>query len=173
MFLFGSVSFRLYQTFLSDNNKHLLIDLISVIACIWITYSYFIGWYYIDGGGYGLQASIGRPYWYWLCLVASTASLPFIFRVSKASKLDRFIGDFSYPMYISHFFCIFIIETYANIPVKYESIAVLCLSITLSLLIRIYIEKPLSRIRQNLKTNKSKSGDVTAYDQRESDTVYA
>lgn len=36
-----------------------------------------------------------------------TVSIPFVFELSKSSKIDAFFGSLSYPMYISHFFIIF------------------------------------------------------------------
>lgn len=38
----------------------------------------------------------------WVLYIAFAVAMPFIFRMTKDSALDRHIGDLSYPMYVSH-----------------------------------------------------------------------
>jgi peptidoglycan/LPS O-acetylase OafA/YrhL len=34
--------------------------------------------------------------------VAFALSIPFVFAITKTSQIDRFLGDLSYPIYVSH-----------------------------------------------------------------------
>jgi len=44
--------------------------------------------------------------------VSLTISVPIIFNLFKSSKFDRWVGELSYPIYISHMFLIYVMRTY-------------------------------------------------------------
>lgn len=66
-------------------------------------------------------------------------SLPALLVAFKDSKLDKAIGSYSYPIYITHYFCIFLVQfilhgssdIHRYLSVQ-ETLIVLCLSVTVS-----------------------------------------
>src|SRR6202011_5188799 len=46
---------------------------------------------------------VGLPYAYLLLLLATALALPFAFHFSRIVRIDRYLGELSYPVYISHY----------------------------------------------------------------------
>ncbi len=72
-------------------------------------------------------------------------SIPFIFYISKNNFIDRYIGELSYPIYISH---ILVINAMSHLPKMTHSIAynVIVYTVFLSVLINHYLQNPIERI---------------------------
>ncbi len=87
-----------------------------------------------------------------LALLAFTMflSMPFIFNLAKDSRLDRFLGNISYPIYIVHFLIIAIFEEYFEEQYFEEEYALFMLLLVFSASIVIYygVEAPIDRWRQ-------------------------
>jgi peptidoglycan/LPS O-acetylase OafA/YrhL len=49
------------------------------------------------------------PWWEFIGLVAA---IPFLFTLTGGNKLDRFLGDLSYPVYVNHFLIIQIVSSF-------------------------------------------------------------
>lgn len=76
-------------------------------------------------------------------------TIPFIFQWTKNSKIDQWIGDLSYPVYLSHMlFMLVINKLQPLVNVLGTGLTVILLSIGISILLNKYISKPLERIRQ-------------------------
>jgi len=77
--------------------------------------------------------------------------LPFVFFYSKDSKLDRFMGDLSYPIYLSHILITMIIyPTFFNAVIgnkNFLSVFVFICSILFSLLINNILMKPAGKYK--------------------------
>jgi peptidoglycan/LPS O-acetylase OafA/YrhL len=74
--------------------------------------------------------------------------LPYLFESTKHNKIDRFIGDLSYPLYIVHYtvlkYC------YAHqVPPALLGLRVTLISLIISIFILIAFEKPIDRFRNN------------------------
>jgi peptidoglycan/LPS O-acetylase OafA/YrhL len=85
------------------------------------------------------------------------AILPISFEVSKRRIGDRILGEFSYPIYLIHFFVLYSVATYRkSIPglsaFSPESLTLLCMVISLLLSIPIihYVAAPVDSIRRRL-----------------------
>jgi peptidoglycan/LPS O-acetylase OafA/YrhL len=50
------------------------------------------------------------PLWNWAFLASVAATLPFVFGATRNSRLDRFLGEYSYPIYISHYLIMSILQ---------------------------------------------------------------
>jgi len=84
----------------------------------------------------------------------SFVCIPFIFNLFKNNKIDRFIGELSFPVYISHFLIIDIITHFTNLPHQFLGTITAIFSIILSILILQFIINPINRFRQSrIKTN--------------------
>ena len=75
--------------------------------------------------------------------------IPFIFNFFKNNKLDRAIGELSYPVYISHFLIIDITTHFFNLPKPYLGLSTTIISILVSILISKYILNPINKHRQS------------------------
>ena len=86
-----------------------------------------------------------HQYIYFLCF---SLAIPFIFRLSKKSTWDRLLGEYSYPLYISHvffkslYYIIFGFSTNVSIPV-------LCSGLLFSFLYNHYLNRSLEDFRQH------------------------
>lgn len=77
--------------------------------------------------------------------------MPFIFLLTRKSKLDQWLGEFTYPLYLIHFFVIefttkiFIANNFNNSILAESS---LLISLILSYIIFTCVSKPIEKIRQ-------------------------
>jgi len=88
---------------------------------------------------------------YYLVLVVS---IPFIFMHSRNKRFDNFLGELSYPMYISHIL-VFYVTTYyfsTSAQARYHTVKYLgsiLLTILFSFLMLRFLIKPIEKYRQN------------------------
>jgi len=77
-------------------------------------------------------------------LAAIIVGVPWLFEQTKAFDIDRYIGELSYPLYISHFLCgwLMLPNTYA------AAYATLLLSLAASVVLYHLIDRPLDAWRQ-------------------------
>jgi len=82
-----------------------------------------------------------------LLFISLFISMPFIFNFTKYYKIDRFIGELSYPVYIVHMLIGMILIKF--IPLKYLGIAVSLVSIFVSMILIKYVSEPIETFRQS------------------------
>jgi peptidoglycan/LPS O-acetylase OafA/YrhL len=85
----------------------------------------------------------------WSLLLATIVLLPFIFRLTKNIKIDKIIGELSYPVYISHFLVIDFLTHFTSVDHSLLSLIASIISILLSIMLFQFIMKPIDKIRQN------------------------
>lgn len=107
---------------------------------------YYVGWYTFPIGGAWGEGMFQVPYRYWFVIIVTILTLPWIFHTFGKWKWDRFIGDLSYPVYISHVFFILCANKSA-IPEQYVVAYVLALTLAVSILLIILVERPLDNWR--------------------------
>lgn len=89
-----------------------------------------------------------------LCYLLFVCLLPLIFLQTKNSKLDAKIGEYSYPVYISHMLVLYIIQ-YTKMPLIESLGTTVCIgSLLVSYLLNKFISEPLESIRQARMTRK-------------------
>jgi peptidoglycan/LPS O-acetylase OafA/YrhL len=131
-FLLGTVSYHLYKKMLLKSiPKNILFSIYFLVLLATFTYSY-----------------IHIEYKLIIYLVMFSFSIPFIFLLSKRWKLDRYIGELSYPIYISHmlvstFVSYFKIPTYGG-----RTFTLVCIAIIFSLILNELIAKRVEVLRQ-------------------------
>jgi peptidoglycan/LPS O-acetylase OafA/YrhL len=81
----------------------------------------------------------------WIVYTVLTLAIPFVFATFKDFAWDRWIGDLSYPIYLSQLMTIGLVLTYE--PPYPVSVAILG-TLALSALILVLVEHPLDRWRQ-------------------------
>lgn len=89
----------------------------------------------------------------WLFYLAFASAIPFVFSVSKHSQADQFLGDLSYPIYISHTvvsFSIYGIAIYRVVPAAYYREIFIAVILATSVALHFGIERPIDIIRGRL-----------------------
>lgn len=84
-----------------------------------------------------------------ILFIFSFIFIPFIFKLSKNNKIDRFTGELSFPVYISHFLIIDILTHFTNLPHQFLGLTTSIVSILLSILILKLIINPINNFRQS------------------------
>lgn len=97
-FLLGILSYRLYLRWKFCNAKFLgvIITFLNIATFLVFNYlSYFFSFVHI----YGIPDFLFTQ----LIVFQLVLSLPFIFSICARSKVDRFVGNYSYPIYLIHY----------------------------------------------------------------------
>ena len=131
-FLLGTVGYFIYKR-IADLaiKKHYLFLVFLSILTLTVTYSY-----------------LNIPYKVYLYPLLFFISVPFIFVLSKKWKVDRWIGELSYPVYISHILVLMVVDTYDISILSNKGITLTLLTLLLSILLNELIAKKVEVIRQ-------------------------
>jgi len=142
MFLLGSISYRIFN-FISD--KPFSTTKISFFISIPIFLATIFFHLLPTDNIICSIFTTGKLIYYGLI----TISLPFLFIVSKGNKIDRFIGELSYPLYLCH---LIVIPLFGEINIPDKSITdivfIIILSVILSIISVYLILQPINRYRQ-------------------------
>ena len=90
----------------------------------------------------------------------SAFSIPILFHLTKRNKVDRFVGELSYPIYISHLLTVEIcstIITLFKINNSYLIIFNIGLCIFVSLCLVLFIDNPIETLRKKIAAASNKS----------------
>jgi len=105
-----------------------------------------------------LYSKINEEYSLALLAVIMTLSVPFIFNMTKDNKIDRFLGNISFPIYMVHFLVIAFLEDYVPEYSLWILLPPVCLA---ALGVHYGIEMPIDRWRQRrIKDCRTRSDDV-------------
>ncbi len=75
-------------------------------------------------------------------------TIPIIFNATRSWKWDYFLGELSYPVYISHMLIYYLLIPLGLQKVEYVGNLLAVLSIGFSILLNLYIVKPIEKFRQ-------------------------
>ena len=131
-FILGNVSYKMYVKF-KQKDFSLLVGKLALVAIIGFTMVYN-------------QFSIPFKYYGYMSLFF--CSLPFIFILTKKWKMDSYIGELSYPIYISHIFVFTCLEVFNVIHIGDEGLILSIATIALSILLNEVIAKRIEKIRK-------------------------
>jgi len=81
-----------------------------------------------------------------------TLTLPFLFRASRRSALDRFCGDLSYPIYAVHLTVIALVEQFRWQNVASTTVLTIGITASLALVLVVFLERPIDRFRHSLSS---------------------
>ncbi len=73
--------------------------------------------------------------------------LPYLFELTKYNKVDRFIGDLSYPLYIVHYSVLKYCWAH-QVPLPLLGLRVTLISVIISIIILVAFEKPIDKLRE-------------------------
>jgi peptidoglycan/LPS O-acetylase OafA/YrhL len=139
-FVFGVLSYKLYAIYKKFNSSVVFSRLVLIFIVLYTIFYHFIP---IDT----------RKIYYFSLFI----SIPIIFKQFNKNKFDKFVGDLSYPIYISHFVLInfsflFLPKQYVN----FSNIILLFLCILFAFILHKTIEVPIDRYRQARLLAKNK-----------------
>lgn len=120
-------------------------------------YLFFIGFliiYPYFNLGFSFTSTAFRVIYY----LAFAIFVSFIFNMSKDSKLDRVIGELSYPVYISHFVFIKLVSPITLLATSLPGLFIVILStLVFSFLLNRYVQIPIDNFRHSLMKKNKKS----------------
>lgn len=131
-FLLGIVSYQIYVKIrtLYIKRAYLITIWISVIV-LTIFYNF-----------------LPIPYKYPIYLFLFFICLPFIFILTKKWKYDTYVGELSYPIYISHMFVLFCMSV-LKIPVVFGlGVSLIVITVMFSILLNELVAKKIEKVRQ-------------------------
>jgi peptidoglycan/LPS O-acetylase OafA/YrhL len=130
VFLFGMLAYRAMRAGWVSRYPPAIFPTLVVLA---------VAYHYIPGGGAEKR---------WVYVVALALSVPTIFQFTKASAVDRWIGDFSYPLYIVHLLAFAVVGKFVSggwlVPAE------LAAAVGAALILTLAIEHPMDRLRARL-----------------------
>ena len=136
-FLLGYISYYILRKIKLPEVKAIWNGVYIVLLILTILFYIKIPDYYISYIPFGIKQIT-------LTLIF-TLTLPFLFLSTEKNKLDRTIGELSYPIYISHMFIFMLLGMYG-----YTSSAwILAITIVFSYLINLTINNRIETYRQN------------------------
>jgi peptidoglycan/LPS O-acetylase OafA/YrhL len=144
MFLMGSLAYHVHSSIKLRRER-----LVAVAAALgwsaWLIYGAATAGIMLP---YGPGTSVDGPV-FWFAYVAFAASIPFIFSWSKNNRIDRAIGDLSYPLYLVHGLVLGIVFNILGAPRGQLGWALLGLgaSIGAAITMRVLIEVPVETYR--------------------------
>ena len=144
-FLLGILCFRIYQ-----KHKDIIISKKTASIVLISIFAYIILFQYIPVLLWAKK---------WFLYAAMIALIPILFKICKNNKIDRYIGELSYPVYICHVLVIHMLSLTFDMtdPPKYFPLLAMILSIALSILLNKFIADPIENFRQKRVQNNSGS----------------
>jgi len=142
-FLTGSAAYRVYCMVQPRLSRHkwlaraITLLVWSVVACM---------------GLLQIDASQKRV----LALVLIASALPFLSEASRASRLDRFLGDLSYPIYICHWTVIRLVNRLLEPqPAMARIAATVVIVFAVSIALKLCIDGPIESSRARLRSRSN------------------
>ncbi len=138
-FLAGACSYYLYDSIKKIKIPSVLAFGIFAVLCI-MTFIHI-----------QLTQIFGHENWFqWTYILLAILSIPFVFKITRSSRVDKFFGNLSYPMYISNELIRLIMVTVFGFSVYAKEYVPIQLAITIiiAFLLDRYIAEPINRLRQ-------------------------
>ena len=144
-FLLGILSYKIYKKY---ENSKIPLNIKIIIPVVLL--SYIILFQYIPVEFYIKQ---------WFLYLVMIFAIPFLFIITKSMKLDRELGELSYPVYISHILIISALSLFfTGEKPKYFCLLAIIFSIAFSVLIIKLLINPIEKFRQaRLKAKSEKT----------------
>ncbi len=132
-FLFGALSYEIYKKIQNLNINAFIQKTIFIIALVTtVSFQFF---------GHESLMSLA----YYIMLIAC---IPFLFLLTKNIHLDKYIGELSYPIYISHTLVQLFVGTNHFITIESRGTTLAIFTILFSILLNKFISSPIEKIRQ-------------------------
>tara|TARA_X000000950_G_scaffold233644_1_gene283244 strand:+ start:94 stop:537 length:444 start_codon:yes stop_codon:yes gene_type:complete len=90
----------------------------------------------------------------WSTYLVFSLAIPVIFSITSKLKLDKFLGDLSYPIYIIHFLIIAVAREFSFINLEFRLAFIILSSILISFVLN-SILNPIEKFRKVRLSNKA------------------
>ncbi len=152
-FLMGNLGFYIYNK-VKDYEISRYIGLgCAIIFLLFVTYNIHKNGYLTISVSI-FHTSVGN--FAYISFFIFALSMPFLFLLTKDSKIDRFLGNLSYSLYIFHLMiidqCKFLIPLLGKGSVSHSAVIIVA-AILFSICVYFLIEKPIDAIRKNRVDN--------------------
>ncbi len=136
-FLLGNLSYRIYRS-IKDKRRYLRIS--KFVTCLFFLIVFLYPNIYLRG-----QHDLTFTPYYFLAFL----SLPFIFNLTKNSKIDNRIGELSYPIYLVHNIIIWLIGLKFSVEANnFSTTLTIIFSILTAFILLKLIVDPIDKFRQ-------------------------
>ena len=139
-FLAGSLAYQWYRRIRTRNvSRRVLLPGLALFFLICLLYQFAPAW---DAHGVAIKQ--------WTFYVLAWCAIPWLFTASKDSRVDRYLGELSYPLYIVHFLAVWFLPPIMQRIGITQSVPlwILAASLGLSVVLIHFVSMPLERIRQ-------------------------
>jgi peptidoglycan/LPS O-acetylase OafA/YrhL len=100
--------------------------------------------------GYNLLSLPHGSFGSFVYLFIFAALIPYVFALTRTWKIDRFLADMSFPLYLAHWpVWIFIRDRFSPPWPEYPGIVPAIASVAAAVLLVIFVERPVERWRQS------------------------
>lgn len=145
------------QNRLGKNARHALSG-VCFLALGMLFYYLIWGWHTFPQGGDWMQdtynakglRALAVPYRYWMAIIFTVICLPWIFYLTSRFAWDRWVGDLSYPLYISHTFFISLFGGKLLNP-RWECFYIAIASLALSVVLVYLVDRPIEKFRHRFR----------------------
>lgn len=141
-FLLGAFSYKFYYWLSKSKNFKIDKKYFTKIALFLLIINVLILIFYFK-----LPIKLTNEVKYNIYIVFFVFSLPVIFEFTKMNKIDGFIGELSYPIYLSHLLVILILSSF-QLNVELNSALTIFCTLIFSIFLLVIFIKPLEKIRQ-------------------------
>jgi peptidoglycan/LPS O-acetylase OafA/YrhL len=153
-FILGHFAYLLYEKV--KDSKYIKSGELIFVA----SWAGIIGFSFYNGGfllGYEYDGWVN-----WVLYVFVALSIPFLFSATKDSKLDGFIGEFSYPVYLIHPAIIELEFQHVRVPPAVHYVSVVTGVLLVSYLMIVIIDRPINKLRDQISKQTADLGLVAA-----------
>jgi peptidoglycan/LPS O-acetylase OafA/YrhL len=145
-FLFGNISYSIYAKIRTWRIKTSNLNILWVAA---ILASVFF-------------STVNIPFqkdFYYLCFCLA---LPFIFLRTKNLRIDSYIGELSYPLYVSHMFVLYVMQWLSFSSGQWLAPTLTVAAILFSVALNWLVAKPVENLRQRRVQNATRGSDAVS-----------
>jgi len=139
-FLAGSLAYQLYRRIQATSLSRRAVLFGSVLFfAICLLYQFVPPW---EIGGIVVKQ--------WTFYVVAWGAIPWLFAASKKSRIDRYLGELSYPLYLVHFLAVWFLPPLLRQIGVTQAVPLWILAASLGLSVGLihFVSNPLERIRQ-------------------------
>ena len=148
-FLLGTISYRLYK--LLEVKKVFNNINSSLLSIVILSFTFFYQYFPVSYSS-PLPFLNDRQILYYFSV---TIGLPFLFYTTNRNKIDRFIGELSYPIYLSH---LIIASFFIPIKSSFYIYHIMFFTIIFSVFSVIIIQKPVDKFRHSRLRSENNPG---------------
>jgi peptidoglycan/LPS O-acetylase OafA/YrhL len=138
IFLLGTLSHRLFYSKINNFSEKTIINISYFAILVMICFFTFF------------RIDFDRNLDCWCFLFYLFITIPFIFQSFKSSRIDNFIGELSYPIYLTHISVMCFLQYCLPNHSPHIAYYTVFLSTLLSIPLVIFIQKPIDKFRHSI-----------------------